>query len=157
MLRRRQRTLPLFSFFLAFACTVLPAQNPEKLYTATHQQLQAVKVVLAQQAAWNAGDLDKFLSHYKDAPETEVVLGSHVRGFSNVRSAFHINYPTRDAMGTIEYMDVEALELGENFALATGRYRLERSKRGGGGAEGNFTEVMEKTAKGWLVIFSETT
>ena len=29
--------------------------------------------------------------------------------------------------------------------------------QGGGPAEGTFTEVMEKTAQGWQVIFSEIT
>ncbi len=139
------------------AVVMLSARGQDKLYTASHQQLEVVKVVLAQQAAWNKADLDGFLSRFKDAPDTVAVLGVPVRGLAGIRSAFRTNYPNRETMGAIEYTDVEARELGETFALATGKYHLERSKKGGGPAEGTFTEVFEKTATGWLVIFSETT
>jgi uncharacterized protein (TIGR02246 family) len=129
----------------------------DKLYTASRQQLEAVKIVLAQEAAWNRGDIDAFLSRFKDDPETQIMMGNSVRGLEKIHSAFRLNYPTRDAMGTIAYSDVEARELGENFAMATGRYHLDRPKKSGGSVDGTFTEVMEKTPDGWMIIFSETT
>jgi ketosteroid isomerase-like protein len=141
----------------ALAFSLLTASAQERLYTATPEQLQVVKVVLAEQTAWNKGDLDGYLSHFKDSQETQAVLGTLVRGMPAIRSAFKANYPNRESMGQLEYMEVEARELGEKFAMATGRYRLERSKKSGGGAEGTFTEIFEKTDSGWIVIFSETT
>ena len=48
----------------------LTAQARDQLYTASHQQLEVTKVLLAQQSAWNSGDLDTYTSHYKDAPDT---------------------------------------------------------------------------------------
>lgn len=144
--------------FCALSCvTVHGSPQEDKLYTASREQLEAVKIVLAQEASWNKGDLDGFLARFKDDPETQVMLGNSVRGLANIRATFRLNYPNRDSMGTIDYSDVEARELGENFALATGKYHLERSKKAGGSAEGTFTEVMEKTDKGWMIIFSETT
>jgi uncharacterized protein (TIGR02246 family) len=147
------------ALLLCLASCAVAAGRPQqdKLYTATHQQLEAVKIVLAQEAAWNKGDLDGFLSHFKDDPETQVILGVSAKGLANIRSAFRVNYPNREAMGTIAYSDVEARELGENFALATGKYHLDRSKKGGGPADGTFTDIVEKTPKGWQIIFSETT
>jgi ketosteroid isomerase-like protein len=142
---------------LCCAALVGRAQDKDTLYTATHQELDVVKIVVAQENAWNNGDLDGFLSHYKDDPATQAILGGSVRGIPNIRSAFHINYPNREAMGMIAYSSVEARELGENYTLATGKYHLERSRKGGGSADGTFTEVMEKTARGWQIIFSETT
>jgi ketosteroid isomerase-like protein len=133
------------------------AQQPDKLYTASHQQLEVVKIVLAQESAWNKGDLDGFLSRFKDAPDTQAVLGARAHGIAEIRNAFHINYPSRESMGMIAYSDVEARELGETFAIATGRYHLDRTKKSGGPADGTFTEVMEKTPQGWQIIFSETT
>jgi uncharacterized protein (TIGR02246 family) len=144
--------------FCTLMCAAVPGPaQKDKLYTATHQQLEAVKVVLAQEAAWNRGDLDSFISHFKDDPETQVVLGNPAKGLANIRSAFKTNYPNRESMGTLDYSDVEARELGENYALATGKYHLERSKKTGGPADGTFTEILEKTPKGWQIIFSETT
>jgi uncharacterized protein (TIGR02246 family) len=144
-------------FFLALFGATAHAQDKDKLYTASHQQLEAVKIVVAQEAAWNRGDLEGFLSRYKDDPETQAVLGGSVKGLANIRSTFRLNYPNRESMGTIDYSAVEARELGENFAMATGKYHLERSKKAGGSAEGTFIEIMEKTDKGWQIIFSQTT
>src|SRR5579875_927331 len=125
------------------------AQSADPLYTATPQQLDVVKVIIKQQDAWNKGDLDGYLSHYKDAPDTQAVLASLVRGLNNIRAAYRQNFPSRDAMGNIEDTDVEVRMLGDNFALATGRYHLTRSKKAGGPAEGTFSELFEKTSAGW--------
>jgi uncharacterized protein (TIGR02246 family) len=139
-------------------CAAVAQDHPkDKLYTATHEQLAVVRIVLAQETAWNKGDLDGFLAGFKDAPDTQAVLGNRAVGLMDIRNAFHNNYPNRDAMGILAYSDVEARELGENYALATGRYHLDRSKKYGGPADGTFTEVMEKTPKGWQIIFDETT
>lgn len=142
---------------LLFCALPLFAQSQDQLYTATRQQLDVTKVVLAQEAAWNKGDLEGYLSHYKDAPDTQAILSGPVRGLANIKSAFHISFPNREAMGTLDNSDVEVRGLGENFALATGKYHLTRPKKSGGNTEGGFVEVLEKTAAGWQVIFSETT
>jgi uncharacterized protein (TIGR02246 family) len=133
------------------------AQSPDPLFTATRQQLDVVKVVIAQQDAWNKGDLDAYLSHYKDAPDTQAVLANLVRGFDNIRSAYHLNFPNKDSMGSLEDSEVEVRALGDNFALATGKYHLTRTRKSGGAVEGTFTELFEKTAAGWQVIFSQNT
>ncbi len=133
------------------------AQAPDSLGPVNQQQLDGVKVVLAQQAAWNKGDLDGYVSRLKDAADTVAMLGGPVRGLTNIRSSFHINYPNREAMGTLDYSDVEARALGETFTLTTGKYHLERSRKGGGPVDGTFCEVLEKTPSGWFVIFTETT
>lgn len=132
------------------------AQTADQMYTATREQLDVTKVLLAQESAWNSGDLDAYLSHFKDAKDTEAILGGPVRGLANIRSAYHINFPNRESMGQLEQTEVEVRELGPSFALATGRYKLGRSKHSGGDAQGTFTEVFEKTTDGWQIIFSET-
>lgn len=157
ILRRAGTAVALSVIALSLILPCALAQEGNRLYTATHEQLQVVRVVLAQQAAWNKGDMDGYLSHFKDGADTQAIMGSLVRGMPAIRSAFKLNYPNREAMGQLDYSEVEAHELGEKYALATGRYRLERSKKAGGGAEGTFTEVFEKTDSGWVVIFSETT
>ena len=135
---------------------LLRAQNGGQLYTASREQLDVTKIVLAQESAWNKGDLDAYLSHFKDAGNTEAILNGPVRGIDAIRSAYHASFPNRDAMGTLEQSDVDVRELGPDYALATGRYRLSRSKRNGGDAEGTFTEIFERTASGWQLVFSET-
>jgi uncharacterized protein (TIGR02246 family) len=139
-------------------CTVpVAAQDKDQLFTATRQQLDVTKVLLAQESAWNAGDLDGYVSHYKDAPDTQAILGSAAHGLDTIRNAFRQNFPNREVMGHLENSEVEVRALGDNFTLVTGRYQLTRSKKGGGDATGTFTEIFEKTTAGWQVIFSENT
>ena len=132
------------------------AQSANQLYTASREQLDVTKIVLAQEAAWNKGELDTYLAYFKDAKDTEAVLNGAVRGLSNIQSAYHTSFPNRDAMGQLEQSEVEVRELGPEFALATGKYRLTRNKRNGGDAGGSFTEIFEKTSLGWKLIYSQT-
>ena len=141
-------------FFLA---APVFSQSPDPLFTATRQQLDVVKIILAQQNAWNKGDLDGYLSHYKDAPDTQAVLANLVRGVDNIRAAYRQNFPNKDSMGTIEDTDIEVKALGDNYAVATGRYHLNRPKKSGGPVEGTFMELFEKTQAGWQIIFSQST
>lgn len=140
-----------------FAAAPALSQKEDPLFTATRQQLDVVKIILAQQNAWNKGDLDAYLSHYKDAPDTQAVLANLVRGVDNIRAAYKQNFPNRDAMGEIEDTDIEVKALGDNYALATGRYHLNRPKKSGGPIEGTFMELFEKTPTGWRIIFSQST
>lgn len=145
----------IFAFVVGTAGAA--AQNSSEMFTATRQQLDVAKVVLEQQDAWNKGDLDAYLSHYKDAPDTQAVLATLVRGVDNIRAAYKANFPNKDSMGGIEDSEVEVRGLGDNFALATGKYHLSRSRKAGGDVDGTFTEVFEKTSAGWKIIFSEST
>ncbi len=141
-----------------FCCTTFAlSQTQGQLYTATREQLDVTKVVIAQENAWNKGDLDGYLAQFKDAGDTEAILNGPVRGLPAIRAAYRASFPNRDAMGTLEQSSVEVRELGPNFALALGRYRLSRNRKNGGDAEGNFTEVFEKTDQGWKLIFTENT
>lgn len=151
--------------FLSFALTALMlpatgtlhAQTPGQLYTATREQLDVTKIVIAQENDWNKGDLTGYLSHFKDAKDTEAVMNGPILGLENIRTAYGRSFPNRDSMGQLEQSEVEVRELGANFALATGRYRLSRSKKAGGDAQGTFTEIFEKTADGWKLVFSQNT
>ena len=145
----------LCSVFFATAPAVSQKEDP--LFTASRQQLDVVKIILAQQAAWNKGDLDGYLSRYKDAPDTQAVLANLVRGIDNIRAAYRQNFPNKDSMGEIEDSDIEVKVLGDDYALATGKYHLNRPKKSGGPVEGSFMELFEKTPAGWQIIFSQST
>ena len=109
-----------------FAATGAVCQGGSQLYTATRQQLDVTKVVLAQESAWNKGDLDAYLAFYKQTEDSEAVLNAPVHGIKAIRSAFHTSFPNRDAMGTLEQSGVEVHELGPNFAVALGHYKVTR-------------------------------
>ena len=133
------------------------AQQPDQLYTATRQQLDVTKALVAQAAAWNRGDLDGYVSFYKDAPDTIAVLSGPVHGLQSIRNGYSLNFPRPETMGTLDESEVSVRELGERFALATGKYHLTRSKKGGGDTDGTFTDILEKTPAGWRIVYSSTT
>lgn len=62
-------SLRLAVFTLTFvAPAFLTAQQPDPLHTATRQELNIIKVLIAQENAWNKGDLTAFASGFKDSP-----------------------------------------------------------------------------------------
>ena len=135
----------------------VPAQEPNTLHTATRQELDIIKVLLAQENAWNNGDLAGFAKGYKDSPDTLFITHQVFRGFAGLLDEYKHDYPTRTAMGTLAYSDLEVHPLDENFAIVIGKYRLERSKKDGGNAEGLFSLIFENTDNGWKIVLDHTT
>jgi ketosteroid isomerase-like protein len=140
-----------------FAPAVLPAQQPDPLHTATRQELNIIKVLLAQENAWNKGDLAGYVSGFKDSPDTLFITHQIFRGFAGLLDEYKHDYPNKAAMGTLAFSDLEVHPLDENFAVVTGKYRLERGKKDGGNAEGLFSLVFENTDNGWKIVVDHTT
>ncbi|HUZ93994.1 MAG TPA: nuclear transport factor 2 family protein [Edaphobacter sp.] len=156
MPRFRAAVIPLLVVAL-FAVPVAHSQDLQALTTASRQQLDVVKVLLTQEAAWNRGDIDAFVQTYKDAPDTLMVTHQISHGFAGLVEEYKHDYPTKAAMGTLAFSELEARPLDANFAIVVGKYHLERAKKEGGNAEGVFSVVLEKTDKGWKIVLDHTT
>ena len=141
---------------LALVCLSSGAQQPQ-LTTVPQLQLDIIKVLLAQEAAWNRGDIEGFSQAYKNSPDTLFVTNIVNRGFEGMVEAYRREYPNRAAMGTLSFSELEAHPLDERFAVVIGRYHLERTKKDGGNSDGVFSLVLEKTEKGWKIIVDHTT
>jgi len=142
--------------FVAIAIAI-PALSQQTLATVPQQQLDVIKVLLAQEQAWNRGELEAFAQTYKDSPDTLLISGSVSRGYASLVDAYRKNYPDRAAMGTLSFSELEAHPLDDRFAVVVGRFSVERSKKEGGNAQGIFSLVLEKTAKCWKIIVDHTT
>lgn len=156
MLRSRVAVLALIAAALS-AAPVARSQDLQALTTASREQLDVVKVLLTQQAAWNNGDIDAFVQTYKDAPDTLMVTHQISHGFAGLVDEYKHDYPTKAAMGTLTFSELEAKTLDANFAIVVGKYHLERGKKDGGNAQGVFSVVLEKTDKGWKIVLDHTT
>ena len=154
-LRPKLRLTALVLTLLAPA--LLAAQQPDPLHTASRQELNIVKILIAQENAWNKGDLAAFASSFKDSPDTLFITHQVFRGFAGLLDEYKRDYPTKAAMGTLTYSDLEVHPLDENFAIVVGKYRLERSKKDGGNTEGLFSLVVENTDNGWKIVLDHTT
>lgn len=159
-LRLSASTLLLAAAALSLAPATLaqnPDRPPDQLRTLSRQELDIVKVLTQQERDWNRGDLDAFATGYKNSPDILFVGRQVSRGYAGMLADYKGNYPNKDTMGTLTFADLQPQVLDERFATVVGHYRLDRSKKAGGPAEGIFSLVFEKTDKGWKIILDHTT
>ncbi len=121
-------------------------------------QSDDVRAVLQHsEEAWNRGDLAAFASYYDDSPETTFVGRDVVKGgVQAILNRYRKAYPTREAMGTLAFSNVEVRTLAPDVALVTGEFHLERTAGGGGNSAGRYTLILRKTAAGWRIIHDHT-
>ncbi|MGB7283224.1 MAG: nuclear transport factor 2 family protein [Candidatus Acidiferrum sp.] len=124
--------------------------------TEAHQaDKAAIQAVLnAQQAAWNRGDVDAFLTGYWHSPElTFSGSGGISRGWDGVLARYKKNYPDRAAMGQLDFSELEFRFLGPSAALVLGHWHLKRDK---GDIGGVFSLVWQRFPQGWKIIHDHT-
>ena len=109
------------------------------------------KLLKESEDAWNRGDLVTFASYYD---EDATFIGREVTkgGPEAIVARYRRGYPTREAMGTLKFSEIEVRPLSEGYALANGKFELKRTAAGGGDTSGRFTLVLRKTSKGWKII-----
>lgn len=129
--------------------------NP--LHTASRLELDIVKVVLAQEKAWNAGDIAGYVKGYKDSPDTLFIGRQVSRGFAQILQDYEHNYPDHSSMGTLTFSELEVHPVDDTIAICIGKYHLDRTKKDGGPADGLFSLVLEKTDDGWKIVLDHTT
>ena len=146
----------LMAVVMLLAASVVASAQIENLQKLTQEQLDVIKVLVAQEKAWNAGDLEGFAKAYKDSPETLFLTHEISRGYAQMLDHYKHGYPTRGAMGALGFTNLEVHMLDERFAVVLGKYELQRPKKDGGDASGWFSLVFEKTDKGWKIIVDHT-
>jgi len=150
-----RRYTAILTLVFAFALSAL-AQD-DQLKTASKQELDIIKVLVAQEDAWNKGDLPAFVQGYKNSPDTLFVTHQVFRGVDGMLDEYRHNYPTKAIMGTLAFSELEVHSLDEKFAVVIGKYHLDRGKKEGGPASGIFSLIFEKTDQGWKIIVDHTT
>lgn len=117
-----------------------------------------VRAVLDRQvAAWNQGDIETFMTTYLDSSELTFQGKDGVtRGYRPVLERYRKRYRSREAMGVLQFSEIEVRMLGDGAALVLGRFALTRSEAGGGNASGRYTLVLRRTPAGWKIIHDHT-
>lgn len=118
-----------------------------------HAQTDQINLMLNSSVeAWNRGDLVAFVSDYEDSFETTYVSREVIRGRKAILDRYRRNYPTREAMGTLAFSNVEVRPLTGDLALVTGEYYLKRSAAGGADARGRYTLLVRRMGTEWKII-----
>lgn len=141
------KTLALPLLFLAIGLTQATAQSPNSV-------AQIRTVLKAQDAAWNRGDVERFMNGYARSSKTTVVSGDTVtRGWRTVLNRYKKTYGGADKMGRLSFSDLEITPLGPDAALVLGRWRL---KRKSDNPHGRFTLLFRRIPAGWRIVHDHT-
>lgn len=136
------------------ALLAVPPLLAQSADTSPDHQIR--QVLSAQVDAWNRGDIPGFMRGYADSPRT-TFLGTEIEhGYASLLARYLRKYPTRAAMGQLDFVGLEVRMLGQNHAVVTGYFRLIRSASAGGNASGVFSLVFEKEPAGWRIILDHT-
>ncbi len=111
-------------------------------------------VMLAQEAAWNRGDIDGFMNGYARSRTTVFVSGDTItRGWQIVRDRYKKKYATAEQMGRLTFSDLEITPLSEDAAVVLGRWEL---KRKSDHPHGRFTLIFRRAPEGWRIVHDHT-
>jgi uncharacterized protein (TIGR02246 family) len=138
----RKLLIPALLFF-SFAFTA-----------AADDTVEIRKMLDAQVAEWNRGEIKAFVSYYT---EDCAFVGTEVRrGREQVLDRYMKRYPNKETMGKTTFSDLEIKKLGKNNAQVIGRWKVERSQQAGGNVGGYFTLVLVKVKKDWKIQLDHT-
>jgi ketosteroid isomerase-like protein len=136
---------------LQAACVSQPNSRKD-----TDQMVAAIRAVMeAQQAAWNRGDIEGFMNGYERSDTTTFVSGDEItRGWQTVLDRYKQRYSSPEKMGTLSFSELEIQPVSPSYALADGRWQLNRA---GDSPHGRFTLLLRETSSGWRIIHDTTT
>ena len=142
----------LITFLLIFlGASVVFAQNTKRDEKAASE---IRKVMDAQVAAWNTGDIDGFMQGYWKSPKLLFVSGANVtRGWQLTIDRYKKTYDSRAKMGTLAFTDLEVNVLSKDSAAVLGNWALAREKDN---PKGKFTLIFRKFKDGWKIIHDHT-
>ena len=140
--------LALLSAALLLPC-LLAASDPH-----ARDRAAITKIFDAQQAAWNRGDVDTFMNGYWHSPDVTFSGASGtVRGWDGVLARYKRTYADHEAMGQLQFSELEFRFLGSDAALVLGHWHLTRTQ---GNAGGVFSLVWQRFPEGWRIIHDHT-
>ena len=140
----------LAAFFVSFGYAAPAGSN------GTPDEAAIRKVLDAQVAAWNRGDVVAFMKGYNNSPDTTFVGRTVAHGYANVLARYRENFGTPEKMGSLSFSELEVKPVDRQVVTVTGHYHLKRAASGGGDASGIFSLVFKKTANGWKIVLDHT-
>jgi ketosteroid isomerase-like protein len=153
MNRTPQRILSFVLLSLMLASVVACVSEPRATNDDVTQSIR--KVMDAQQAAWNRGDIDGFMQGYERADTTTFVSGDEItRGWQTVLHRYKQRYNSPGQMGMLSFSELEIQSVSPAYALADGRWQLTRANDT---PHGRFTLVFRETKDGWRIVHDTTT
>lgn len=142
------------------ACQSPPVEGPgtdtDPFYDRASEREAIRDVLMRQQEAWNAGDLEAFMDDYIREDTLRFTSGAQVRyGWDSAMERYLTTYPDRSAMGNLTFDDLAIDVLSNEWALVFGAWHLKRSGEYDD-IGGRYTLLMHRGAQGWKVVYDHT-
>lgn len=114
---------------------------------------KSIRAVLDMQvAAWNRGDLEKYMSGYWQSSDLTFFSGAaETHGWKETLDRYRKAYKTGDKkMGTLTFVNLRVDMLSSDAALVRGSWSLKMSN--GTKPNGVFTLIFRKRPEGWRIV-----
>lgn len=103
-----------------------------------------------QLAAWNSGDIERYMETYWKSDSLMFVGKSGVTyGWQNTLRNYKRGYPDTASMGKLDFQIIQIKRLSRLYFSVTGKWHLARTK---GDLSGHFTLLFRKIAGRWVIV-----
>jgi len=142
--------LLLSAFILTFGTIGAAQENKRDAKFAR----EILRVMDAQVAAWNAGDIEGFMDGYWKSEKLVFVSGETVtKGWQPTIDRYKKKYDSRAKMGTLAFSDLEVNVLSKDAAAVLGSWALARAQDN---PKGKFTLLFRRFKDGWKIVHDHT-
>jgi len=133
----------LFPLFLSIV-THAQAQKPDKNTRAI------LDVMSKQEAAWNAGNLEEFMTGYWKSDSLKFIGSSGLTyGWQQTLDRYKKSYPNQAAMGKLTFTILSVEKLSAKSAFVIGKWHLKRAEDA---PNGHFTLLWKKIDGRWVIV-----
>lgn len=135
----------LFTLIILFSIAYL---NQAQIISKTDKE-EILNVLEAQRAAWNEGNLEKYMQGYWKSDSLRFIGKNGVRfGWDETLESYKKGYPTKDEMGNLTFNVISLEGIGEDVAFMIGKWSLTRKENN---VFGHFSLIWKKIKGRWLI------
>ena len=126
--------------------------SPERVARAAPSVIK--RLLEAQAAAWNEGDLDAFMAGYWKSPDLRFVSDVTVtQGWTKTLKRYRARYGSGAELGFLSFKNLDVEMITDDVAIVVGRFNLERDQATSGGL---FTLVLRRFDGRWRIVHDHT-
>ena len=132
--------------YLLLICLILSAA-----INAQSNDETAIRQLLDKQtAAWNKGDIDRFMDGYWENDSLMFIGKSGVTyGYQNTLENYKKGYPDTAAMGKLTTKQIKMIRVSKQYYFIVGKWYLKRSI---GDISGHYNLLIRKINGEWVIV-----
>lgn len=112
-----------------------------------------LKNMKAQEVAWNNADIKGFMTYYWQSDSLKFIGSKGITyGWQKTYDNYVKSYPTKEAMGILNFTIKEATQLSATSIYVIGQWKLNKQKIVGG----YFTLLWKKINGNWVIVADHT-